>query len=1054
MADVEQSHSVSYDIKAGETLSKTYTTSWTSNELDDYTFTVTGDEWIEVTKGESSYKRTYKFSGVAPYSAGAYTKIIKEGWTGPTGQTVLHTTTVTVNVEADHVTVSGPADHYRTESAEFTATSNGTVTWSIENGDGITGSNLSPSGNTCTVRITSTTGPGPWDYKIIATYNAVSAPIEVSVIEPEVTNLKIVGPDDVTLGTSLEVYYLEATFPNGGGVEDVYWEMETSGAKHLWIPYPDHYYGQMEFEEAGTVTMKVSGGGATASKTITVHDVPPTNLILGGLSEKDGYDGAISIPKGDKKDYTATIVPDVSGYHIEVISESEYSKTYPGDPASGNPYPMSTLGLSAGSGRLILGVGDVRKTIWVEVTETIIPVTSFIANPSSVEVKVGRTARIIYSYLPENANQGTGIVGQGSNQYYEFRANADGTIDITGKKAMDEPREVVFENDFGIQLKFTLKVVEAGSTFTVTYEGNGGVLTKQEDLVTPGDSCMLPDAIKGEGQADPQFMGWYTSTGTDGLYVGSAHNMYTPTESVTLYARWTTGVPDYREDAVLYIANDLGKVSAFHLGSVRNIEDSLLPALTAIPTLIYGAENRFVTDTGVQRNINLTMERINPPDYDDDSRDDRKWSNGKWWNEFRDAIDFWQNLASDPFNFARTGGFILSFTPSDAELHPEIRENVFISGTITPSFTVQKMTYTLPVVVARMTAKSSLVETVKVRLYPNVPTVTEFMEVSFPKGGSFILPACPTTWIDSSGFSFAGWAESPNGKALPLGKKILMDSDKVFYATWTAFKALVVSVPSGDPSIYGLGVERGSETPSGKIRNFRVTSADITRVQIIVVGGGGSGGEGEADWIGGDIGQDWYAGGAGGSGDVKSHTFSAGYGSVITTIPGRGGRVRAIEENAYHDGEDGHESKVIFQQSIELIAGGGSGGKAAKPGLTSLPDRFMGGSKYNAGGSADTDTGDGEDGTTSAPNRLENVGKGAKKSGTRRGGAGGGAAALNHRFVVGTPDAYQTYEYVSKGGNGVNDGDAGSGKYGGGGGSSPNGDSGRGGDGVIILAFY
>lgn len=81
-----------------------------------------------------------------------------------------------------------------------------------------------------------------------------------------------------------------------------------------------------------------------------------------------------------------------------------------------------------------------------------------------------------------------------------------------------------------------------GKTYTVTYVTNGG-----GDIapvtVNAGESATLPVPVK----SGSKFVGWYDGEGSDAVRVSSP---YTPTKSVTLYARWT-------EDENYYVQFDV-----------------------------------------------------------------------------------------------------------------------------------------------------------------------------------------------------------------------------------------------------------------------------------------------------------------------------------------------------------------------------------------------------------------------------------------------------------------------------------------------------------------
>ena len=70
--------------------------------------------------------------------------------------------------------------------------------------------------------------------------------------------------------------------------------------------------------------------------------------------------------------------------------------------------------------------------------------------------------------------------------------------------------------------------------YTITYNGNGGTPGRSSDLVTAGNSVNLPSASKSYATFD----GWYTAQ-TGGTFVGNANTLYSPTQNITLYARWT-----------------------------------------------------------------------------------------------------------------------------------------------------------------------------------------------------------------------------------------------------------------------------------------------------------------------------------------------------------------------------------------------------------------------------------------------------------------------------------------------------------------------------------
>jgi uncharacterized repeat protein (TIGR02543 family) len=79
----------------------------------------------------------------------------------------------------------------------------------------------------------------------------------------------------------------------------------------------------------------------------------------------------------------------------------------------------------------------------------------------------------------------------------------------------------------------TLYAVWGSGSFTVTYNANGGTATASSASIVNGGSVILPSATR----ANYVFEGWYSAQ-TGGSNQGMAAGVYTPTSSVTLYARW------------------------------------------------------------------------------------------------------------------------------------------------------------------------------------------------------------------------------------------------------------------------------------------------------------------------------------------------------------------------------------------------------------------------------------------------------------------------------------------------------------------------------------
>lgn len=82
-------------------------------------------------------------------------------------------------------------------------------------------------------------------------------------------------------------------------------------------------------------------------------------------------------------------------------------------------------------------------------------------------------------------------------------------------------------------LTVKVNVVAEAEKYTITYNGNGGTLTKNNDIVEKGSSVTLPSVTKNNFK----FLGWYTAL-TGGNFAGVAGATYKPETNITLYARW------------------------------------------------------------------------------------------------------------------------------------------------------------------------------------------------------------------------------------------------------------------------------------------------------------------------------------------------------------------------------------------------------------------------------------------------------------------------------------------------------------------------------------
>lgn len=488
---------------------------------------------------------------------------------------------------------------------------------------------------------------------------------------------------------------------------------------------------------------------------------------------------------------------------------------------------------------------------------------------------------------------------------------------------------------------------------------------------------------------------------------------------------------------------------------VTDIERSVNVNLTEMPTLIYGCRNNFCMDLGATEKVTFKCERINPIPYNDASSDPEKWSNGKWYRHLEDLFDRWQNFGYNSSG-DRTGGCQMSFTPADTVLLPAMGANVFLTGAISPSYDVQKMSFSLPLTLADMTMAGGDAETVTITLDPGTSSI-ESETVTLLKGFPQVIPI-PDGWESKRpGFFLIGWKIGSD--------RISKSSSYVFSGDATA--TAIWNEPTRCYLFDSTGVT--------------VVESDETYMTVTLVGGGGGGGGSGYVRASSLNAIDWFVGGGGGAGEVVTLEADVSSGSNIRIECGEGGSggtTRTSDTTSVNkptNGGAGGNTLLQIDGVTRATAHGGSGGSAATLNLyVQNASHGAGGSSYQAGG---THSGSkGGDGSTASPNISDNTGKGfadveipvggsytsPTPPVTIAGGCGGAAAAFRVENApltgAGRVVTYATVESVGGDGGDPSTGTLSQdGKLGGGGGSGRYVDkecTGVGGRGCALVYFY
>lgn len=346
-------------------------------------------------------------------------------------------------------------------------------------------------------------------------------------------------------------------------------------------------------------------------------------------------------------------------------------------------------------------------------------------------------------------------------------------------------------------------------------------------------------------------------------------------------------------------------------------------------TLLYGVDNNFAMDMGTGRVFTISCARVTPNDCKDALTDPAMWSNGKWWVEFQKFWDHWQNLSYETVNGDERvqGGadFIYQpvfdgypkeigtgdISPKIADTNPlmnRISSNVFLMGSMSPQFGVQRMTWSMQLFEARVFAEGDETDTVTFTFTAGGISVP----YSYPKGSQAFLPSptsAQSTKVGETGGAIVSEWES-GGTRYGFGDLLIADKDMSFTA---------VTVEPVATYIRGtLSEYRNSAYPQIFVPE------DCTNARIIIVGSGGLGGKKADGWP--------HPGGGGGSGYTKTYNVTGlNPGDEVTWQVGsprsksKGDTWVSIGSSFYAEAAEGGNGADGPKGSGQLDAAGGAG---------------------------------------------------------------------------------------------------------------------------------
>lgn len=295
----------------------------------------------------------------------------------------------------------------------------------------------------------------------------------------------------------------------------------------------------------------------------------------------------------------------------------------------------------------------------------------------------------------------------------------------------------------------------------------------------------------------------------------------------------------------------------YDLGEIKSLVISYDVTISASPIPIFGYKNTFCMDLGVTKKYEIDFTRINPPvnKQSTTSSDPLKWSNKTWSERIIQELEVWQ---------AKGDGFLFSFTPNNVELFPTLENNVYISNISLnlKGGDTRKINGTMYLSVGSldmdMQGKPDSKAITFIAENGDVVTSNSF-KVAVQYGEYYTIPNAPEGWmkqIENAGKSdyLLYWVDD-NGNRYDKGQrvKISENTPDYFYGRWQNYESTEFYTDS-------------STTGAEPYLNVRTLS-------ILLIGCGGKGGAGTADYSGG--------GGAGGGCVLLDLSYGSDEGDAV-----------------------------------------------------------------------------------------------------------------------------------------------------------------------------
>lgn len=312
------------------------------------------------------------------------------------------------------------------------------------------------------------------------------------------------------------------------------------------------YDGAKTPGKAISCNVSISNNSATlyADDTLAESDTSfQSGTVTMGIDEDDletmaellGHtysDGVITRNANDTAPYVGLgriVTKMVNGaykYKVEFLYKVKFAEPSAENNTKGESVEFATTEIEGTVSALKNGKWSTAKT-FTDKTEALTYLEGLMSNTSPVST----TYTVTY-----NANGGTGSIAP-------VTVNAGQSVTLSDGTGLTAPEGKTFggwastssattaniNSPFTPTADITVYAVWTNTTYTVTYNANGGTGTITPETVTAGQSVTLSDGTGLTAPEGKQFSGWAT---TDSAETPNVTNPYTPTADITIYAVW------------------------------------------------------------------------------------------------------------------------------------------------------------------------------------------------------------------------------------------------------------------------------------------------------------------------------------------------------------------------------------------------------------------------------------------------------------------------------------------------------------------------------------